>query len=75
MSVQVAKAVAHHWRLYGLDQSPQLNAWGNFRVNNSEDVKEGPRAFAEKRPPVWKGRRPRSILSSPRPSLVDSVLG
>ena len=26
------------------------------RVQASEDAKEGPRAFAEKRPPVWRGR-------------------
>lgn len=29
-------------------------AWG--RVKASEDAREGPRAFAEKRPPVWQGR-------------------
>jgi crotonobetainyl-CoA hydratase len=26
------------------------------RMKDSEDAWEGPRAFAEKRPPVWKGR-------------------
>ncbi len=56
LAVQGTKAVAQHWRLYGVEQSLQLNAWVNFRVNNSEDAKEGPRAFSEKRDPVWKGR-------------------
>jgi len=25
-------------------------------IGSTEDAKEGPRAFAEKRAPVWKGR-------------------
>jgi crotonobetainyl-CoA hydratase len=41
----LADAIKHQ-RTY-----PAFAAW-----RASEDVKEGPRAFAEKRPPVWPGR-------------------
>ena len=55
LAVQGTKAVAQHWRLYGLEQSLQLNAWVNFRVNNSEDAKEGPRAFFREAGPGLEG--------------------
>ena len=40
---------------------PEEQLWGRndegwARIAASEDAREGPRAFAEKRPPVWKGR-------------------
>ena len=56
LAVQGSKAVAQFWRRYGLEESYQLNAAVGQRVLNSDDAKEGPRAFAEKRPPVWTGR-------------------
>jgi crotonobetainyl-CoA hydratase len=33
-----------------------LNVAEYAKVRNSEDAKEGPRAFAEKRAPIWQGR-------------------
>ena len=46
LAVQGTKAVAQFWRRYGLEESYRLNAaWGQ-RVLNSEDAREGPRAFA-----------------------------
>jgi len=39
-----------------LDEAYALESEIARRVFQSEDAKEGPRAFAEKRPPAWKGR-------------------
>jgi enoyl-CoA hydratase len=39
-----------------LDEAFDNEARHSDRVFATEDAKEGPRAFAEKRPPVWQGR-------------------
>ena len=38
---------------FELDEAGGLPA--KARANDSDDAKEGPRAFTEKRPPVWQG--------------------
>ena len=39
-----------------IDQGLQLESELGLALSTTEDQKEGARAFAEKRPPVWKGR-------------------
>ncbi len=39
-----------------LDQGIRLETDLSTLTSTTEDAKEGPKAFAEKRAPVWKGR-------------------
>jgi enoyl-CoA hydratase/carnithine racemase len=54
LAVQTAKEIAV--RALGHEQGFQLERILNERVAASEDAKEGPRAFTEKRPPRYTGR-------------------
>ncbi len=56
LSVQGTKSVASFWRRYGMEESHKITEWCKRVVWDSEDAKEGPKAFSEKRPAVWKGR-------------------
>jgi enoyl-CoA hydratase/carnithine racemase len=56
LSVRAAKAMVHAAAGRDLDRALD-EGWRLFEpVYLSEDAQEGPRAFLEKRPPVWKGR-------------------
>jgi len=54
LAVEGTKAVAHQWRQLAMDESYRFGEWVGRTVLNSEDAVEGPKAFAEKRAPVWR---------------------
>ncbi len=55
LSVEGSKFMGQQWRQFQIDESYRVGQWVSRVVLNSEDAKEGPRAFAEKREPRWQG--------------------
>ena len=53
IAVQGVKALGYFWRNFAMDDHYRFSDWVNEIVGGSEDSKEGPLAFAEKRAPNW----------------------
>ena len=58
VAVQASKQVAYFWRNLAIREQLDFYRAVNQRLMLCEDVLEGPRAFAEKRDPVWVNRWP-----------------
>jgi enoyl-CoA hydratase len=56
LAVQATKESVWRCLALNLDDAFKLESEISSRIFSTEDAQEGPKAFAEKRPPVWKGR-------------------
>ncbi len=60
LAISALKEMVHTTEHLSIAQTLALQQAGKLegynRVRDSEDAKEGPRAFAEKRAPIWRGR-------------------
>jgi enoyl-CoA hydratase len=56
LAVQATKESVLRCLALNLPEAYKLESEISTRVFSTEDAKEGPKAFAEKRPPVWQGR-------------------
>jgi E-phenylitaconyl-CoA hydratase len=56
LAMRAAREVAHSSRDVPLDQSLRFGSSLRWIIAQTEDAKEGPRAFAEKREPEYRGR-------------------
>jgi enoyl-CoA hydratase/carnithine racemase len=66
VAVQASKQVAYYWRNLAIREQVEFYRAVNQRLLLCEDVVEGPRAFAEKREPVFVNRWPAPGGASPR---------
>jgi enoyl-CoA hydratase len=56
LAVQATKESVMRGLFLDYEGALSLEAELSSSIFQSEDAKEGPKAFAEKRPPVWQGR-------------------
>src|SRR5581483_12008112 len=56
LAVQATKESVLKGLLVDLEEAYKIESQISGRVFQTEDAKEGPKAFAEKRPPVWQGK-------------------